>query len=551
MQPAGSASRSSSLRKRLLRAVTAADREAPGPRSARSLRPVIAFCCSLLGILYLGHLFWAPLAPRPPWRTPLAVQTQNSQQGTADPYAASKVVNIVLLAPRCCDDSRYTDLAEQDCHSRAVRLCHGLAPSACFSAATATASCERLWQPRGYKISYAAAVRRAVPYLQRLGWVNLKVYRDISESDLSLKGVPEDSPLRAGACNVDALREATEAALQKADVIITESGNFKFLFPVYRTQRFIILDTSDTATLRVKLTREHGDLDDPRILAVLKPQVLVPASLNNAQIFEYTSHLAWLPGASSQPQYTGRRSPPASPRVLDRTIAALSHIYRYKYPYDCGGRMEHIRYAGFFAQNFTSWRPPPLRTRKIDLAFFGKVDSGLYAKAEKQVLAQHRKAAIEALTAMQAIHPELHILPGDKFFPDYADYVATLWDVKIFVSPYGAGEWSHKDFEAMMCGCLVMKPRAGAFTTYPAVFQPGLTVVDVDVGWANLEHNSLDMLANLDRAQQMADKAALRLLEYSDMHRYAADLDTLLTVLTGDQQRSDAPNATAAPGTRT
>ncbi len=54
---------------------------------------------------------------------------------------------------------------------------------------------------------YAAAIRRAVPYLRQLGWKNFRVYRDLSDNDLSLKGLPEESQLREGACNVDALKE--------------------------------------------------------------------------------------------------------------------------------------------------------------------------------------------------------------------------------------------------------------------------------------------------------------------------------------------------------
>jgi hypothetical protein len=34
---------------------------------------------------------------------------------------------------------------------------------------------------------------------------------------------------------------------------------------------------------------------------------------------------------------------------------------------------------------------------------------------------------------------------------------------QVFVSPWGWGEWSHKDFEAMMCGCLVVKPGPDSY----------------------------------------------------------------------------------------
>ena len=51
---------------------------------------------------------------------------------------------------------------------------------------------------------------------------------------------------------------------------------------------------------------------------------------------------------------------------------------------------------------------------------------------------------------------------------EYHEYVGLLKQSKVVVSPWGWGEWSHKDFEILMAGCgpllglvpLSLRPRA-------------------------------------------------------------------------------------------
>ena len=58
--------------------------------------------------------------------------------------------------------------------------------------------------------------------------------------------------------------------------------------------------------------------------------------------------------------------------------------------------------------------------------------------------------------------------------------------MQVYLSPLGAGEWAHLDFQAMMCGCLVLKPGAHLFRTYPNVFVADELVSSVHVEWGDL-----------------------------------------------------------------
>lgn len=108
------------------------------------------------------------------------------------------------------------------------------------------------------------------------------------------------------------------------------------------------------------------------------------------------------------------------------------------------------------------------------------------------------------------------------------------------VSTWGAGEWSALDFEAVMMGCLVVKPGAGGARLYPSVFTPGKSVLDVDPGFTELGPVLRGALGNLGRAQAMVDRAATVWRQSVNLTRVADDIsDAMITALL----RADAANS--------
>ena len=65
---------------------------------------------------------------------------------------------------------------------------------------------------------------------------------------------------------------------------------------------------------------------------------------------------------------------------------------------------------------------------------------------------------------------------------------------KVVVSPYAAGEWAPGDLEALLCGCVLVKPRAGALTTYPPALRAGHALLGTSTDWRGLGSVLLDML---------------------------------------------------------
>ena len=57
---------------------------------------------------------------------------------------------------------------------------------------------------------------------------------------------------------------------------------------------------------------------------------------------------------------------------------------------------------------------------------------------------------------------------------------------QVVVSPYGAGEWAPGDLEALLCGCLLVKPRPAALAAYPPPLRAGHALLGAGADWRGL-----------------------------------------------------------------
>ena len=67
------------------------------------------------------------------------------------------------------------------------------------------------------------------------------------------------------------------------------------------------------------------------------------------------------------------------------------------------------------------------------------------------------------------------------------EYYREMISSKICVSPFGYGEICWRDFEAIICGCLLVKPDISHVETNPDVFRPYETYVPVKWDFSDLE----------------------------------------------------------------
>jgi glycosyltransferase involved in cell wall biosynthesis len=88
--------------------------------------------------------------------------------------------------------------------------------------------------------------------------------------------------------------------------------------------------------------------------------------------------------------------------------------------------------------------------------------------------------------ALRRMEPRFRIIaPVHRVPPDV--YLQELQGSKICVSPFGYGEICWRDFEAIACGCLLVKPDMSHVETYPDIFRPHQTYVPIRWDLADLE----------------------------------------------------------------
>jgi hypothetical protein len=83
----------------------------------------------------------------------------------------------------------------------------------------------------------------------------------------------------------------------------------------------------------------------------------------------------------------------------------------------------------------------------------------------------------------------------------YSKYMNILNNTKIFISPYGWGEFSLKEYECICFGAHIVKPKI-YFQYYPNYCE---NMDDFEIDFSNFESKILNILANLGEAQKKVD----------------------------------------------
>lgn len=158
----------------------------------------------------------------------------------------------------------------------------------------------------------------------------------------------------------------------------------------------------------------------------------------------------------------------------------------------------------------------PLHKRNLDISFTGRVE--YYPLGVPTHVTLHRRRLTEVLW---------DDLPGRKFKKTYDtcfkvqtkrknkdllkypyEYVDSLLDTKVIISPWGYGPWCIRDFEALCCGCIVIKPECSNVLAYPDIYSShSQHLVWTDIQFNNLRDQLEYCYANLDEMQGRVDRS--------------------------------------------
>jgi len=118
------------------------------------------------------------------------------------------------------------------------------------------------------------------------------------------------------------------------------------------------------------------------------------------------------------------------------------------------------------------------------------------------------------------------LLPG-QMVPQ-SQYYAEMLRSRICVSPFGYGEVCWRDYEAVLCGCLVVKPDMSHLRTEPDLFVPGETYVPVKWDFSDLTETVTRYLGNEAECRRIAQRAHDVLTAYFKSFGFIGNLRTML-----------------------
>lgn len=118
-----------------------------------------------------------------------------------------------------------------------------------------------------------------------------------------------------------------------------------------------------------------------------------------------------------------------------------------------------------------------------------------------------RNGAVEALSRMAdtfRVHAPTDRVPQSEYYRE-------MLRARLCVSPFGFGELCWRDFEAILCGSLLVKPDMSHLKTWPDLFVPFETYIPVAWDYADLERVCTRYLKDEDARKEIAVTARRRL----------------------------------------
>jgi hypothetical protein len=144
----------------------------------------------------------------------------------------------------------------------------------------------------------------------------------------------------------------------------------------------------------------------------------------------------------------------------------------------------------------------------------------------------------EALAAAQRISG-FHVVLSGRI--SRKEYIQELSSSKICFSPFGYGEVCWRDYEAVMCGSLLVKPDMAHMETHPNIFRPFETYVPVRWDLADLEERVRYYAAHAGERIAIAGRALKVIREYAASGGFLKQMDPLF------RQMHPAGEASALP----
>ncbi|MES1222531.1 MAG: hypothetical protein ABUT20_43955, partial [Bacteroidota bacterium] len=165
--------------------------------------------------------------------------------------------------------------------------------------------------------------------------------------------------------------------------------------------------------------------------------------------------------------------------------------------------------------------------RPIDVCFIGATSiEKNNDEQNKDPYTIHRKLALHELKKINHRNTFL----SEQFIP-YEKYLEILRSSKIVVSPWGRGEWCWRDFEAVLCGAVLIKPDTSFVKMIPDLYQNNVYYVPCKPDFSDLQETVNKVLNDYSSFEPMRKNAYNLLANYTDEEMFATFMDNLRKAL--------------------
>ena len=173
----------------------------------------------------------------------------------------------------------------------------------------------------------------------------------------------------------------------------------------------------------------------------------------------------------------------------------IAFLSCFKYQNDNPKNLTLLNVSSIYKSDFDK-KPKLLKDRKYDVAFMGRIT---YDNPE---ITSHRTNILNKLSEICKKN-NLKYIASEKL--DKGQYLKTLNETKIFISPWGYGPWSLKDVECICKGVHVIVPKNNLIS-FPNFYE---NFDDFDNNLDLLEEKILHILKNINKAQIQVNKNRL------------------------------------------
>ncbi len=169
------------------------------------------------------------------------------------------------------------------------------------------------------------------------------------------------------------------------------------------------------------------------------------------------------------------------------------------------------------------WLPKRWSRRKYDVN--GRIGAPVYNN-KREWYQQYREFSCEIVEQMGA---RRSVTRSERV--KRRQYIFELRDSRIVFSPFGWGELCFRDYEAVCCGSLLIKPSMAHLKTSPHIFVDNQMYVPTQWNLSDFPQLCDEYLSNPEAAQRIATNAQDALHDYFENDGFVKDMQRILSEL--------------------